>query len=354
MQPCYGWFVAALMACGATLATAQTVVRVQAAGVPLGDVDVVAWDNDGRLAASRSDGLGIARLVLARSVGAGAFLLIRRMGFAPARVTFTGSDSLTITLTEVPTSLPVLSVETTALRCPSNGDTTADSVWRATASHYTAGLGRLYFQWSGGQVQETVTADQRGYGDGSALRLVYGGRYPTAAVPAGAAIDGSFPYAWFEQHISLLGEYWRWRYRPLETFDAEHFLTPAFQARHAMMVLGRSGDAIVIGFCARDRDQAEIEGELQIGSDMFLRSARWFYRLPHDNEDAGADATFGVADFEGASYLVAVRGASWRRAGRNLYNQERYENFQWRVGHTLLESHIVRAPVGPLRPSPER
>src|SRR2546423_15658951 len=105
---------------------------------------------------------------------------------------------------------------------------------------------------------------------------------------------------------------------------------------------------------ARDRDHAEVEGELQIGSDLRFRSARWSYRLPHDDEDAGGEATFGVTEFEGSNYLVAVRGSAWRRAGRNLYNQERYESSAWRVGHTLEEMQTERAQIMPRQTSPER
>ncbi|CAN5525707.1 hypothetical protein BH09GEM1_BH09GEM1_00090 [soil metagenome] len=46
--------------------------------------------------------------------------------------------------------------------------------------------------------------------------------------------------------------------------------------------------------------------------------------------------------FEGKQYLVAVRGSSWRRAGKQLYNQDRYERFGWRLGHSLEEARIAR------------
>ena len=79
-----------------------------------------------------------------------------------------------------------------------------------------------------------------------------------------------------------------------------------------------------------------------IGPDGLFRSARWFYRVPHDDEDAGGEATFTRTTFEGRQYLVAVRGSSWRKAGKNLYNQERYERFGWRLGHTDAEARIAR------------
>ena len=149
-------------------------------------------------------------------------------------------------------------------------------------------------------------------------------------------------YAMYEHHVNLLGEFWRWRYSPLEDFGAEHFITEQFHVRHAITMMGRSGEATILGFCAREHEQAEIEGELLVGPDGLLRAARWFGRVPHDDEDAGGEATLGRPAFEGRQYLVAVRGSSWRRAGKNLYNQERYERFGWRLGHTLEEAHVAR------------
>lgn len=307
--------------------------------------EVAAWDAVGRLAFGRTDGLGIVRIAADRPVTSNAFLLVRRLGFAPVRVEYPDRDSLTITLSTVPTSLPVLALETKALGCatapwwqvwrrrPSefSTDAVADSLWRAASSRYAIGVSRLRAERTGTRVEETVTSEQRGYGDGSDLRETASGRYMMIMGESG--LRDPPPYALYERHLNISGEFWRWRYASLESISAEHFLSARFHERHSFVVLGTSAGATVIGFCARDYAQAEIEGELQIGPDNVLRSARWFFRVPHDDEDAGGESTFAMIPFEGGLYLLAVRGSSWRRAGRNLYNQVRFEASSWRLSH---------------------
>ena len=325
-----------LLCAALRVATAQTVVRVQADGLPLAGAEISAFDATGRLASIRTDALGIGRVSASRPVGAGAFLLVRKLGFAPVRVAFRAADSLAISLIAMPTALPGLAVETKPLRCPTASIPAADSLWLAASAHYAIGATHLFIGWVGGRVEETVSADQRGYGDGTELRATsHGGAYPDTSARAAVLLREPPPYAAYERYLNLLGDFWRWRYAPLQEFAAEHFVSEHFHERHTFTVLGRSADATIVGFCARDLAQAEIQGELLIGDDMLVRSARWSYRVPHDDEDAGAESTFGMTTFEGRSYLIAVRGSSWRRAGRNLYNQERYEYTGWRLGRSL-------------------
>jgi hypothetical protein len=141
------------------------------------------------------------------------------------------------------------------------------------------------------------------------------------------------PYALYERHINISNEYWRWRYASLTTIVAEHFVTEAFHQRHSFAVLGTSAGSTVVGFCPRDYSAADIEGELQFGSDGALRSARWSFRVPHDDEDAGGEATFTTGPFEARSYLMAIRGSSWVRATPTHYNQTRFEISSWRLSH---------------------
>jgi hypothetical protein len=279
--------------------------------------------------------MGLARLVAERPIARGAFLIVRRLGFAPVRTAFGGGDSLTVELTDAPRTLPVLATETKVLKCPSAPEPAADSLWRTAAARYTLGTTRHYLSWTGSDVDETVTGEQRGYGaedDFSRSRDHHSAPQSKGSV-ATYFMDPP-PYGDFERHINIVGEYWKWRFVQLERVAAEHFLSEGFHERHTLRILGRSEDATILGFCPLVRGEADIEGELQIGSDSLLRSARWFFRVPHDDEDVGGEATFGVAHFEGATYLVAVRGSSWRRAGRNLYHQHRFENSQWRLSRT--------------------
>ncbi|MEO8623269.1 MAG: hypothetical protein ABI625_19490 [bacterium] len=76
------WSIA-LPICAPHFMDAQTVVLVRSSGAPIPGAEVAAWDSTGQIAAARTDGLGVAHVVPVRPIALGAFLLVRRMGFAP-------------------------------------------------------------------------------------------------------------------------------------------------------------------------------------------------------------------------------------------------------------------------------
>lgn len=308
---------------------AQTVITVQASGMPVVDVEVSIWDVQGRAGLGRTDGFGAVRIALERAPAASPFVLVRRLGYAPARVPFEMRDSMTIAMTAVATRLPVLAVRTKELRCPSTTEPEADSVWRVSANRYSMRLTRFRIDWTGYLASETVTAEQRGYADPYEVR--------PPMYRAGGSVRGQTgmedppPYAMYERHLALGGEYWQWRYANLESYSADHFLSERFREQHSMVVLGRTESTTLIGFCPRYDSQADLQGELQIGINASLMGARWFFRVPHDDEDAGGEATFAPTIYDGREYIVAIRGSFWRRAGKNLYNQRRFENIRWEL-----------------------
>ena len=308
---------------------AQTVIRVESVGLPVAGAEVAIWDAEGRVGLGRTAGLGIVRIIPERALGAEAFLLVRRLGFVPVRLPYHYRDSLTISLAAVLVRLPVLSVDAKPLRCPAASDPAAEDVWRTTASHYTLGAVRLRIEWTGYRVNETVVAEQRGYGDSDELRPQANSSFSLAH--GEALMIQPPPYALFEHHVALGGEFSQWRYAAIDGFSAEHFVSERFRERHTFTVLGRSGSSTLLGFCARDYSEAEIQGELQVDSDSLLTAARWFFRVPHDDEDAGGESSFALWSSEGHAYLVAFRGSFWRRAGRNLYSQTRFERLRWQL-----------------------
>jgi hypothetical protein len=305
---------------------AQRVIRVVSHGEPVASAEVSVWSETTRLARVRTDGGGLARLPLT-SFTTSSTVLVRRLGFALARQVMGSADTVVVELSAVSTALPVLAVTSRTLSCPNRPDPSADSLWTSSAAGYAQGASSLFLRWIGGQLEETVPADQRGYGDGEPVKVMGGG----GTNPAGASIlmRAPPPYALYERHISIVGEYWRWRYAPLHDVAGEHFLSPAFRERHTFQILGRAGDATVVGFCPTRGGEVDVRGELLIGDDHRLHGARWFVQVPHDDEDAGGEATFVATQFEGQSFVVAVRGSTWRRAGRNLYNQDRFERSSW-------------------------
>jgi hypothetical protein len=309
--------------------SAQTVVRVESAGAPVGSADVSIWDADGRFGAGRSNDAGVVRIVPERLASPQAFLLVRRLGFAPRRLDYSPRDTIVVTLSAVPVQLPVLAVNTAPLRCPAATEPAADSLWRAVAARYTPGARSLRMEWTGYIVREAVPAEQRGFADPHEIRAPVYGHGTSEAGEAG--MHDPPPYALYERHVDLGGQYWRWRYAALASQTAEHFLSERFREHHDLVVLGSSGASTIIGFCPRGKSEAEIEGELQVGPDSLLSAARWQFVVSHDDEDAGGETTFAPTTHEGHSYLIAIRGSNWRRARPNLYNQTRFERVRWEL-----------------------
>jgi hypothetical protein len=326
------------------LAAAQLVVHVEAGGFGLPGAEVSVWGGHGRLDGGYTNAAGVVRLEFDRAHAAGGFVTARRLGYAPVRVEIPDGDSLTVALEPVTTSLPAVSVHSRTLRCPAPSDPSAEKLWDRAAARYQSG--QQYPSWLGyvdASGEESVLADQRGYGDELRMRrngtTVANSASPVMLIPPP-------PYATWERHMDAGGEYWAWRYSPLEQFAAWHFATEPFRQRHTLVVLGESAGSTTIGFCARERRQPDIDGELVIGPDTLFRSARWQFRVPHDGNDAGGEATFDVGRLDGNAFLVPIRGSSWSRSRRGRYEQERFERLGWRLAHTQAEAAVRWDAVG--------
>ena len=148
------------------------------------------------------------------------------------------------------------------------------------------------------------------------------------------------PYATWERRVDGGSAVWRWRYAPIDQFAASHFASARFLEAHSLQVLGRSGNATVLGFCPRGAEKTGIEGELQVSDAGEFREARWRFRVDHDDEDAGGEVTFASAKFEDGVYLFALRGSSWRRAREGLYNQDRFALTEWRFGRSISDVEL--------------
>jgi hypothetical protein len=253
-------------------------------------------------------------------------------------VTLPDTGTVTIPLNPVAASLPVLSVRTRALRCPAASEERAEALWRSAAAQYGSDSPSLFFAYRGAWAQERVSAEQRGFGDEPARQRI-GNWTPAALLVRGRPIPP--PYALFERIRITSGlQYDRWRYAPLHLQAVGHFASQDFLSRHTLVVLGETEASTIVGYCPRINDDADIEGELEIGSDSLFHGARWRFRVSHDDEDAGGEATFGVGIEGHARYIVAVRGTSWRRTNGGTYDQERFSLLAWQFGKTAESMNL--------------
>lgn len=315
---------------------AQLVIRVEAHAIGVPQVEVAVWGPQGRLAGAYTDAAGIARLRFDRSRAANGFVTARRIGYAPVRVAIPGSDSLHLVLEQVPTSLPAVSVHNQTLKCPAAPEDSAVALLASASARYQDSQDNpVYLGYVDAFDDEFVSGDERGYGE--ELRKRRNG----VTQPKSTLLEWLIPpppYALWERHMDGGGEYWAWRYSPLETFSAWHFADSTFRVQHTFVVLGQSDGSSTLGFCSRDQKKPGIEGELVIGPDSLLRSARWQFLVPHDANDAGGEATFDVGRLDGNLFLVPIRGSFWRSTGHGRYDQQRYERLGWRLGHTPTEA----------------
>ena len=308
---------------------AQAVIVVRASGIAVVAAEVSLWDVQGSAGFGRTNDVGTVRIALERALATGAFVVVRRLGYAPVRVPYEMLDSMTIAMTAVAALLPSLTVRTTTLRCPSATEPEADSVWRASASRYSARLTQFTVDWTGYVVGENVTSEGRGYPNpGEVRQPPY---TPLGSSQKQPVFDDPPPYAVYGRYNGPFGEFREWRYSLREIYSADHFLSERFHQRHSLVVLGTTGSTTTIGFCSQDESQADVQGELQIGVNALLMGARWSFRVPHDDEDAGGEATYAPTVHDGREYIVAIRGSSWRRVEKNRYSQMRFEHARWEL-----------------------
>ncbi|MDB4881221.1 MAG: hypothetical protein JWL60_2667 [Gemmatimonadetes bacterium] len=310
---------------------AQLVVRVTSGGYGLAGAEVAVWSDSGRVAAGRSDGGGTVRLILPRPRARGLTVAVRRLGHAPTQRVLGDADTVSVALAAVPGTLPALAVSARVLRCPLASEASAEALWRAAAGRYARGQERLFFGYVDLSGEERVAAESRGYGEELEKRRM--GMAMSLDERSLAALMVP-PYATSARRRDISGESTRWLYAELEDRQASHFASEAFGARHAFTVLGSSDGSTVLGFCPRDGEAPAIEGEIRIDADTVMRAARWQFRVPRDDDDAGGEVAFGTARLDGQSYLIAIRGSSWRRADRGFYEQRRFERVGWRFGRT--------------------
>jgi hypothetical protein len=351
-------FVFAAMIGCAPAATAQFVVRVESAGVGVFDAEVAVWSDSGRLALGRTDGTGVVRLPLSREKTPIAFVTARRVGFSPGRISMPAADSVTVWLTQRTTELRTVAVTARPLRCPAKSDEEAMTLWHRAAARYAAGQDTMPWSYVASFAEETVPGMKRGYGEPLTERRQNGGR-SLGSVTGSRYYGSPLAFMYGTYHPPFGPSYGKWVYPVMFGSAAGSFASSYFGEHHTFVVLGHSGDATTIGFCATSRAEPEIEGELEVSSDTLLLGARWSFRVPHDDEDAGGEATFGESRLDGARYLVAVSTATWRRVRPRLYEQERLVLDGWKFGHTDLEARLEswtdrgdRSGVAPPHASP--
>jgi hypothetical protein len=322
----------ATLASFGSVSRAQLVVRVEANGAAVFGAEVAVWSDSGRLAVGRTDVTGIVRFPVSLDQTPIQSITARRVGFSPARLTSPAADSVTLWLTKGAADLPAVAVKSRPLQCPSESEADAVALWRRVASRYTAGQDTMAFSALGSSAEETVTAQERGFGEPPSRRFL--------GYLGATKFGNPNEYLFGTYHPPIGPAYDRWTYPSMMGSRAGRLASAEFGEQHTFLVLSRAAEATTLGFCARNRSGPDIDGELDVGADTVLLAARWTFRVPHHQEEVGGEATFGAAVLDGARYLVAVTSSQWREVRPGLYDQQRTVLEAWKFGHTREQAWL--------------
>lgn len=222
------------------------------------------------------------------------------------------------------TPIPALLVEISQTRCPANGVPAAIEALRAAGSHHdlnAATSSRLEVEARSERRHVPIEKVARG------IESVETATMRRGSVPMGRELWlGRFEKGIFAVPIqisSLDGRHEAWEYPPFHADLAFYFLTEAFERAHEFMFLDDS--RLVVGYCAKDREETYIDGRIVLHEDGRVVTIDWLFRTPGPQEGAGGRAVFG------GPLPLPRRGVFWRRLPSGDYHEWVDEYLGWSV-----------------------
>jgi hypothetical protein len=326
---------------------AQHIIRVLGArGEAIRFAQVELWSATALVAARVTDSTGLARFLVS-DLSRGRAVLVRRIGFVPARVPVSPAlDSLVLRLESLPGTLPAVTVTSARSSCPQAEDARARAQWASAAALYRVPSleGRKADVESR---RATVTEAEVGeVGDRTQSR---GWRFYTLGGMEGARSGiANRGYARALTGNHTYDDFGAWRYPPLHAELSGHFVDPLFGDRHTFAVGASSSRTTVLRFCARDRRQDGLDGTMRLEASGALIDARWtFWNPRRDAESAGGAVIFAPPAEVDVEPLFSASGLFWRRlpSGRYLQSWQGYS--QWELLTNSLGAR--RAPPSSAR-----
>ncbi|HLL82101.1 MAG TPA: carboxypeptidase-like regulatory domain-containing protein [Longimicrobium sp.] len=314
--------------------------------VPAATVEL--WSGLRRVRETRTDSQGGFRLETdGASPPTGVF--VRRIGFENGSLAIRGDTSVVIALRSAALQLSGIVVAAERRVCPNREDPAARTLWEAMRARYPAHAGTVYYHSFGTLVRATVPLekiDEVGEAEPQERTWQYSGT-PTWGVWRDIiARDG---YA--TRINGGMGEaYASWFYAPLQLAIAQHFVEPQFAELHTIGIVSTVGGDTLLGFCSRPgmaRSRTRLEGTLTLSPARELIRARWRYRTPGLNEDAGSEVEFLPPGILSGALLLPRSYRYWRRTngGRFFVQQQTFS--EWRI------SPDGRPPVMPAQRNDE-
>lgn len=331
-------------------ARAQLKVVVESAGTPVAEATVELWTSTTRVALRVADGEGRVSF-LAREISAASTLLVRRVGFAPGRVSIDGLvPEIHIELERLAAPLAEVTVQEAEASCPAKDDPAARSLWDAARRRYLVPdthARQSWFEFQSGRVRSV----ELGLIDRSRLRR--GSRGGATGVGGRGERDSRIAregYVWPLSGTHIYEELGIWQYASLEISRAEHFAEELFGARQTISFAkgAERPEARVFVFCTRDRKATGVDGTLRLGADSSFLDARWRFWNPHrDAERAGGEVVFTPFDIRSSTpWLLSAQGLFWRQLPGGMYWQrwEQYEGWKLAEGFGRDTARVTGVP----------
>jgi hypothetical protein len=259
-------------------------------------------------------------------------LTVRRLGLQTQTVHLTSTDtSLVLKMSNQPVLLEPLTVFSAQRQrmCPNREDPRAQALWQRMRSRYwqptsppVLAYGFMELRQGVGEKADAFRPDvgriSTGWTTGALVRP-----HPELMSRTGYATSA-------EGGVGERTVYWS--YRMLDQGAIQDFVDEYFGAAHTLSVISLGPDGATIGFCPRERlrENGQIEGTLVLRADSTLSSARWTFRTPRPDEDAGGEADYYPPDPDLGFALLARETVFWRKTNHPRYYFEGRAFTGWR------------------------
>lgn len=347
--------VVILVAIAAAPAGAQVRGRVvDAADRPVAGAIVELWISS-RPAAAQTDARG--GFDIAVRADGGMMLTVRRLGLRTRTMQLTPADTALVVRMEVqPVVLQPLSVAAAPRPpCPNRDDPGARALWEAMRGRY----------WQPGEDTVFVFAfleERSGVGEKADAWDPEAGRV-SAGWTTGALVDADPRWMRLSGYANSaaggVGERTAyWSYRALDGGSMQDFTGEHFGAAHTFSILHHAAGETTIAFCPRERmgRTGQVEGTLVLSVDTTLHLARWSFRTPRPDEDAGGEASYYAPETALGNALLARETIFWRKTNppRYYFEGKKYSGWQrWTRARPITHPDQAR-PAAPHPPGARR
>ena len=312
--------------------SAQTEVHVIGPiAQPIFGARVDLWNETAIVASRHTNDAGVAQFS-ATEMAAASAVLVRRIGFLPTRVSVPQPvGRIEVLLDALAGSLPAVTVNAVATKCPHVGDSSAAVLWRTAATRYRVPSleGRV-----SRMEQATAVVVEAAVGEFDGAPRIDGWREYTRL-----GMEGAHARLSARRYVTPLQDnhqhemFGLWAYPALDAELAGHFVTPGFGEAHSFERVSVGPAFVVLRFCARDRRRPGLDGTLRLDSTNALLDARWRYWNPlRHSEEAGGEVVFvPPARDLFAQPLLSASGLFWRRLPSGRYAQRWQQYSAWRL-----------------------